>query len=81
MSDMLGGYTVYVPFWLQEVSVHEKPTVLTTEPQVPQEYNQFDDVPPFGDPKKLKQVEIALRRTNAIPYLRTDAKGQLVQGK
>src|SRR6266498_2774606 len=47
----------------------------------PEEYNQFDDVPPFGDPKKLKQVEIALRRTNAIPYLRTDAKGQLVQGK
>ncbi len=47
----------------------------------PKEYNQFDDVPPFGDPKKLKQVEITLRRTTAIPYLRTDAKGQLVQGK
>ena len=47
----------------------------------PEEYNQFDDVPPFGDPKKLKQVEIALRRTTAIPYLRTDCKGQLVQGK
>src|SRR5437773_7739946 len=47
----------------------------------PQEYNRFDDVPPFGDPKKLEQVEIALRRRNAIPYLRTDAKGQLVQGK
>jgi len=47
----------------------------------PEEYNQFDDVPPFGDPKKLKQVEITLRRTTAIPYLRTDAKGQLVQGK
>src|SRR5436190_17209535 len=47
----------------------------------PEEYNQFDDVPPFGDPKKLKQVEIALRRTTVIPYLRTDAKGQLVQGK
>ena len=41
----------------------------------PEEYNQFDDVPPFGDPKKLKQVGIALRRTTAIPYLRTDAKG------
>ena len=44
----------------------------------PEEYNQFDDVPPFGDTKKLKQVEIALRRTTAIPYLRTDAKGMLV---
>src|SRR5438128_10529896 len=22
----------------------------------PEEYNQFDDVPPFGDPKKVKQV-------------------------
>src|SRR5438105_1693180 len=47
----------------------------------PEEYNQFYDVPPFGDPKKLKQVEVALRRTTAIPYLRTDAKGKLVQGK
>ena len=37
MSDMLGGYTVCVPFWLQEVSVHEKPVVLTTEPQVLQD--------------------------------------------
>ena len=45
------------------------------------EYNQFDDVSPFGDPKRLKQVEITLCRTTAIPYLRTDAKGQLVQGK
>src|SRR6266498_6157368 len=41
----------------------------------PEEYNQFDGVPSFGDPKKLKQVEIALRRTTVIPYLRTDAKG------
>ena len=47
----------------------------------PEEYNQFNDVPPFGDPKKFKQVETALRRTTAIPYLRTDAKGQLVEGK
>src|SRR5438105_5455882 len=47
----------------------------------PEEYNQFDDIPSFGDPKKLKQVEITLRRTTAIPYLRTDAKGQLVQEK
>src|SRR5438105_7145868 len=47
----------------------------------PEEYNQFDDVPPFGDPKNLKQVEIALRRTNVIPYLRTDVKGKLVQSK
>ena len=45
----------------------------------PKEYNQFDDVPSFGDPTKLKQVE--MRRTTAIPYWRTDAKGQLVQGK
>src|SRR5438128_7049077 len=47
----------------------------------PEEYNQFDDVPLFGDPKNLKQVEIALRGTTAIPYLCTDCKGQLVQGK
>src|SRR6266498_91423 len=47
----------------------------------PEEYNQFDDVPPFGDPKKLQQVESTLGRRTAIPYLRTDAKGQLVQGK
>ena len=40
----------------------------------PEEYNQFYDVPPFGDPKKLKQVESALARTIVIPYLRTDAK-------
>ena len=37
MSGMLGGYEVCVPFWLKEVSVHEKPAVLTTEPQVPQD--------------------------------------------
>ncbi len=37
MSGMLGGYAVCVPFWLKEVSVHEKPAVLTTEPQVPQD--------------------------------------------
>src|SRR6266498_2752487 len=46
----------------------------------PEDYNQFDDIPPFGDPKKLKKVELALARTTVIPYLRTDAKGQLVQG-
>src|SRR5438034_99564 len=27
MSSMLGGYTVCVPFWLKEVSVHEKAMV------------------------------------------------------
>ena len=32
----LRGYAVCVPFWLKEVSVHEKPTVLTTEPQISQ---------------------------------------------
>ena len=37
MPGMLGGYTVHEPFWLKEVSVHEKPMVLTTEPQVPQD--------------------------------------------
>ena len=37
MPGMLGGYAVYVPFWLKEVSVHEKPAVLTTDPQVPQD--------------------------------------------
>src|SRR6266540_895402 len=47
----------------------------------PEEYNQFDDVPHFGDPKKLKQVESALARTTVISYLQSDAKGQLVQGK
>src|SRR5213075_3259685 len=47
----------------------------------PEEYNQFDDVPAFGDPKKLKQVEITLRRTTVPAYLCTDVKGQLVQGK
>ena len=47
----------------------------------PKEYNQSDDVPPFGGPKKVKQVEITLRRTSGLPYLSTDVKGMLVQGK
>ena len=37
MLGMLGGYTVCVPFWLKEVSVHEKLAVLTTKPLVPQD--------------------------------------------
>jgi len=41
MPSMLGGYTVCVSFWLKEVSVHEKPAILTTEPQVPQDEEEI----------------------------------------
>ena len=45
-----------------------------------EEYNQFDDVPPFGDPEKIKLVEATLDRS-VMPYIRLDGVGKTVQGK
>lgn len=45
-----------------------------------EEYNQFDDVPPFGDPGKIKLVEATLDRS-VMPYMRLDGVGKTVQGK
>ena len=39
-----------------------------------EEYNQFDDVPPFWDPEKIKLVEATLDRS-VMPYMRFDGVG------
>ena len=41
-------------------------------------YNQFNEIPPFRDPEKLKRLEATLNKT-MMPYLRTDIKGKVVQ--
>ena len=65
---MLGGYTVYVPFWLQEVSVHEKPAVLTTEPQDRKMRKEFDGIEEKGRaPKHLDgKVVFELVKTSRL---------------
>ena len=43
-----------------------------------EEYYQFDEIPSFGDPEKLKRVEATLSKT-VMPYLRIDIEGKVVQ--
>ena len=44
------------------------------------EYNQYDEVPFFVDPAKLKVVETRLSYSTEMPYVRTDCDGKYVQG-
>ena len=45
-----------------------------------EEYNQFDNMPPFGVPEKIKLIEATLDRF-VMPYMRFDGVGKTVQGK
>ena len=44
-----------------------------------EEYNQFNDVPSFGDPEKIKLVEATLDRS-VMPYMFFDGLGKTFQG-
>ena len=44
------------------------------------EYNQYDEVPFFVDPKRLEVLEAKLSYSAGVPYIRTHAEGKVVQG-
>jgi hypothetical protein len=43
-----------------------------------EEYNQYDEVPFFVDPRRINIVETKLYYSNVIPYVRSDGEGKLV---
>lgn len=42
------------------------------------EYNQYDQIPFFVHPEKMKLIEARLSYSGEMPYLRTDCEGKLV---
>ena len=44
------------------------------------EYNQYDEVPFFMEPKNFEVLQARLSYSAGMPYMRTDCEGKVVQG-